>query len=114
MFKIGDIIQTLKGIVEARLELVKQDIQEQFIGIVFRLLLLIFMFLVGLMVLLFLSFSLAFYLSQYTNSAYMGFLLVGGIYFVIMAIIYFTRHSESIQRYAETALRGFIFNKKKN
>lgn len=117
MLKLGEIISTVKGIVETKLELVKYEIQEEFIGIVFRILLLTFMVALGLLVLLFFSFSLAFFLSQYTKSPYMGFLLVGGLYLILLGGVYFARYSGGMQRGVESGLRRFIFskrNKKKN
>ncbi len=112
MFKLGEIVGTVKGIVETKLELLKNDIQEEFIGIIFRFLLLIFMISLGLLVILFFSFSLAFFLSQYTNSPYMGFLLVGALYLVLFGIVYYVRYSERVQRGSEIALRRFVFNKR--
>jgi hypothetical protein len=113
MLRIGKIIDTVKGIVETKVELVKHEIQEEFIGIVFRILLLTFIILAGLLVILFFSFSLAFYLSQYTNSAYMGFLLVGAIYLILMTLLYYTRYSDTVQKAVEIGLRKFIFKKRK-
>jgi uncharacterized membrane protein YqjE len=112
MLKIGEIIETVKGIVETKVELVKYEIQEEFIGIVFRIMLLIFISAVGLLVLLFFSFSLAFFLSQYTKTSYMGFLMVGGLYLILMAVLYYTRYSQAVQRTVESGLRSFIFKRR--
>jgi uncharacterized membrane protein YqjE len=113
MLKLGELVNTVKGIVETKFELVKIQIQEELTGIIFRILLLTFMIALALLVLLFFSFSLAFFLSQYTNSPYMGFLLVGGLYLVLFGIVYYVRYSDRVQSSAETMLRRFIFNKKK-
>lgn len=116
MLKIGEIIETVKGIVETKVELVKYEIQEEVIGIIFRIMLLTLISSVGLLVLLFFSFSLAFFLSQYTKSPYMGFLLVGGLYLILMGVLYYTRYSQTMQRAVESGLRNFIFksrNRKK-
>jgi hypothetical protein len=113
MLRLGELINTVKGIVETKVELVKFEIQEKLIGIVFRILLLTFMIVLALLVILFLSFSLAFFLSQYTKSPYMGFLLVGAIYLVLFGIAYYSRYSDTVQSGAESMLRRFIFNSKK-
>lgn len=113
MLKLGELVSTVKGIVEAKFELVKIQIQEELTGIIFRILLLIFMIALGLLVLLFFSFSLAFFLSQYTKSPYMGFLLVGALYLVLFGIVYYSGQSDRVQSGAETGLRKFIFNRKK-
>ncbi len=113
MLKIGEIVQTVKGIVETKLDIVKLEIQEEFLGIVSRILLLLFMCAVFLLVLLFFSFSLAFFLSQYTNSPYLGFLLVGLIYLTVLAFLYYTRYSNTFQRNVQEGLKVFIFNARK-
>ncbi|MBB6326745.1 glucan phosphoethanolaminetransferase (alkaline phosphatase superfamily) [Algoriphagus iocasae] len=113
MLKIGEIVQTVKGIVETKLDIVKLEIQEEFLGIVSRILLLLFMCAVFLLVLLFFSFSLAFFLSQYTNSPYLGFLLVGLIYLTVLAFLYYTRYSNTFQKNVQEGLKVFIFNARK-
>ncbi|MBN3581292.1 phage holin family protein [Algoriphagus aestuarii] len=113
MLKIGEIVQTVKGIVETKVEIVKLEIQEEFLGIISRILLLLFMCAVFLLVLLFFSFSLAFFLSQYTNSPYLGFLLVGLIYLMVLAFLYYTRYSKSIQKNVQEGMKVFIFNARK-
>lgn len=113
MFKIGEIVQTLKGIVETKMDIVKLEIQNEFLGIISRVLLLLFMCAVFLLVLLFFSFSLAFFLSQYTNSPYMGFLLVGLIYLAFLGILYYTRYSNRMQDSVQNGLKIFIFNARK-
>ena len=113
MLKIGEIIQTLKGIVETKVELIKLEIQDEFLGVISRLLLLFLMSAICLLVLLFFSLSLAFYLSQFTNSPFMGFLLVGLLYLVILAFLYLTRYSKTIQRNIQEGMKVFIFNARK-
>ncbi|EAZ82093.1 phage holin family protein [Algoriphagus machipongonensis] len=113
MLNIGDIVQTVKGIVETKIDIVKHDIQEEFLGIISRLLLLFFMAAICLLVLLFFSFSLAFYLSQFTNTPFMGFLLVGLIYLAILGFLYVSRYSKSIQRNIQSGMKVFIFNARK-
>jgi cytochrome c biogenesis protein CcdA len=113
MLKLGKIVHTIKGVVETKVELVKFEIQEKFVEIIFRLLFLTFLIVLGLLVLLFFSFSLAFFLSQYTELPYMGFLLVGGLYLILFGVVYYLRYSEHVQYGIETGLRRFIFNKKK-
>ncbi|HSF52425.1 MAG TPA: phage holin family protein [Algoriphagus sp.] len=114
MLKIGEIVQTVKGIVEARIGIVKQEIQEQFVGILSRLILLIAIGSMLLLVFLFLSLSLAFFLSQITKSPYLGFLIVALIYFLIVLVMILSRDSLSFQKKVEIALKDFIFKIKSN
>jgi hypothetical protein len=109
MLKVGEIVQTLKGIVETRVGLVKQEIQEEFLSILSRLILLIVIGTMIMMFFVFLSLSLAFYLSQVTQSPYLGFLLVALLYLLVALILYIIRDSLRVQDKSGSALRTFIF-----
>jgi hypothetical protein len=109
MLKIGEIVQTLKGLIEARIGLVKQEIKDEFVGILSRLILLVVIGSMLVLGLLFLSFSLAFFLSQVTKSPYLGFLIVALLYFLGVLVMILTRDSLSIQDRVELMLNSFIF-----
>ena len=109
MLKIGDIVQTVKGIIEARVGLVKQEIQSEFVGILSRLILLIAIGCMFLLAILFLSLSLAFFLSQVTKSPYLGFLIVALIYFLAVMLMVLSSDSSSMQQRVELMLKNFIF-----
>lgn len=112
MLKIGEIVQTVKGIVETRIGIVKQEIQDEFVGILSRLILLILIGSMLLLVLLFLSFSLAFFLSQITKSPYLGFLIVALLYLLVAVAMISSKDSGSLQQGVEKMLKGFIFRAK--
>ncbi|MBA4298512.1 MAG: hypothetical protein C0433_00150 [Cyclobacterium sp.] len=114
MLKISHIIETVKGIVETRVGLVKQEIQKQFVEILSRIILLILMGSLLLLVFLFLSLSLAFFLSQVTKSPYLGFLIVAMIYFMVVILLFQTKDSLQIQKKTEVLLNNFIFKMKRN
>lgn len=114
MLKIAEIVQTVKGIIETRVEIVKQEIQDEFVGIMSRIILLITIGSMLLLVFLFLSLSLAFFLSQVTKSPYLGFLIVALGYFLIVLFMILTRDSLQIQKRTEDLLKNFIFLIKKN
>ena len=95
MLKIGEIIQTVKGIVETKIDMVKLDIQDQISGILTRLIFLVMMGGSLLLVLLFFSLSLAFFLSQYFESPHMGFFLVGLLYLLVLLVLYLLRAKRS-------------------
>lgn len=114
MLKIAEIIQTVKGIIEARVGIVKQEIQDKFVGILSRLILLIAIGSMLLLVFLFLSLSLAFFLSQVTKSPYLGFLIVALMYFLIVLVMILTRDSLRFQQMVEDLLKDFIFKLKSN
>ncbi|MBN7810048.1 phage holin family protein [Algoriphagus sp. H41] len=112
MLKIGEIVQTVKGIIEARIGIVKQEIQDEFVGILSRLILLVVIGSMLMLVFLFLSLSLAFFLSQVTKSPYMGFLIVALLYFLVVLAMIVTRDSLRTQQRVERMLKNFIFKVK--
>ncbi|TDQ17289.1 putative superfamily III holin-X [Algoriphagus boseongensis] len=115
MLKIGEIVQTLKGIVETRIGMVKQEIQEEFLTILSRMILLIIMGSMIFMSFIFISLSVAFFLSQVTKSPYLGFLIVALVYLMLVLILYVSRDSLRLQEKTGTALNNFIFRRiKKN
>ena len=113
MLKIGEIVQTVKGIVETRIGIVKQEIQEEFVSILSRLVLLFVVASMIMMAFIFLSLSLAFYISQVTQSPYLGFLIVALIYLLLVIVLYLTRDSFRLQRKAGNILDDFIFKSRK-
>lgn len=110
MLKVGEIIQTLKGIVETKIDLVKSEIQDQFVGMMAKIILYILIGVMSFIVLIFLSLALAFYISQFTKLPYMGFLLVALIYLLIVVVLFLTRKSESFHTKIQGSLRDSIFS----
>jgi Ca2+/Na+ antiporter len=113
MLNLGEIVQTIKSIVETKVQLIKSEIQDEFVGILSRLILLLIMGSLTLLVLLFMSLSLAFFISQVTQSPYLGFLVVALMYLLVVMVLYLTRDSHSIQNQINSSLKNFIFNPKK-
>lgn len=113
MLKIGELVQTVKGIVETRIGLIKQEIHEEFVSILSRLVLLFLIVGMTMLAFIFLSLSLAFYLSQITQSPYLGFFIVALIYLLIVMILFLTRGSFSLQKKAGNVLDDFIFKSRK-
>ncbi|PZX57854.1 phage holin family protein [Algoriphagus chordae] len=109
MLKIGEIIQTVRGIVETKIDMVKLDIQDQFAGVLTRMIFLIMMGGSLLLVLLFLSLSLAFFLSQYFESPHMGFLIVGVLYLFVLLVLFLLRDHDPTEEKMQKGLKNFIF-----
>jgi len=110
MVNFTEIIQTIKSLVETRIELVKSDIQDQLVGMLSRLILLILIGSIGLVSGLFLSLSFAFFISQVTQTPYLGFLVVALCYLVIVVFLYLTKDSVGFQQKFHAFLKQFIFN----
>ncbi|RPA69723.1 phage holin family protein [Cyclobacteriaceae bacterium YHN15] len=113
MLNISEIIQTIKQLVEVRIQLIQDEISEQLSTVLARIFLLLLMATVSVMILLFASFSLAFYLSELMYSTYKGFLYVALIYLLIFVFIYFLKDAKSILDSFQKFLRNFIFRKRK-
>lgn len=113
MLNISEIIQTIKQLIDVRVQLVKDEISEQFASVLSRIFLLLMMATVSVMVLLFASFSLAFYLSELMYSTYKGFLYVALLYLLVFVLIYFLKDAKSIVESFQKFLKHFIFRGKR-
>lgn len=113
MLNISEIIQTIKQLIDVRVQLVKDEISEQFASVLSRIFLLLLMATVSVMVLLFASFSLAFYLSELMYSTYKGFLYVALLYLLVFVLIYFLKDAKSIVESFQKFLKHFIFKGKR-
>jgi uncharacterized membrane protein YqjE len=113
MLNISEMIQTIKQLVDVRVQLIQDEISEQLSSFLTRIFLLLLMATVSVMVLLFASFSLAFYLSELMYSTYKGFLYVALIYLLVFVFIYFLKDAKSIVDSFQKFLRNFIFSRKK-
>ncbi|PSL02898.1 phage holin family protein [Cecembia rubra] len=109
MLNISEIIQTIKQLIEVRMQLIKDEVNEKISTIMARIFLLLLMMTVSVMVLLFVSFSLAFYLSEKMYSTYKGFLYVGLLYLLIFILIYFLKDSKGILGSFQNFLKNFVF-----
>ncbi|SMD42069.1 Putative Holin-X, holin superfamily III [Aquiflexum balticum DSM 16537] len=113
MFNVSEIIQTIKQLIEVRISLVKEEINDHLTAIFARIFLLIMMATVSLMALLFASISLAFYLSEKMYSTFKGFLYVSLIYVLVLVLLYFIRESSSITNPTQKFLKKFVLGKRK-
>lgn len=113
MLNVSEIIQTIKKLIEVRLTIVRDEIQGQFSSFFTRIFILVMMGIVSILVLLFFSISLAFYISELTYSTYKGFLYVGFVYLLVLFLLYTLRNSGRIRSSLQESLSEFIFNKKK-
>jgi uncharacterized membrane protein YqjE len=113
MLNISEMIQTIKQLVEVRIQLIQDEISEQLSSVLTRIFLLLLMATVSVMVLLFASFSLAFYLSELMYSTYKGFLYVALLYLLVFVFVYFLKDAKSIVDSFQKFLRNFIFRRRK-
>lgn len=114
MFNVSEIIQTIKQLIEVRITLVKEEINDRISAIFARIFLLVMMAATSMMVLLFASISLAFYLSELMYSTFKGFLYVSLIYVLLLVLLYFIRESTRITNPTQKFLKKFILGKRKS
>ena len=96
MLNVSEIIQTIKQLIEVRVQLIKSEIQDQFSDIFSRIFILVLMGLASLMILLFASLSLAFYLGEILYSPFKGFLYVAVIYLLLFVLLFLIRESRGL------------------
>jgi|SRR5690606_34862568 hypothetical protein len=109
MSNISEIVNTIKKLIDVRLEMIKEEIRVRISSFIARIAILVLMGIFALFLLLFISLSLAFYLSEVTRSPFLGFLYVAGIYLVILVILYFVRNSLQLQASLRSSLSRFVF-----
>jgi hypothetical protein len=113
MLNVSEIIQTIKQLIEVRVEIVKSEIQDQFSDMFSRIFILVLMGMSFLMLLLFASLSLAFYLGEFLYSPFKGFLYVGLLYLLLFVVLYLLRESISLLDSFKQFFKTFIFKGKK-
>lgn len=86
-FSLKGVIQKAKEYFKNWKDLSGLIVVERLSTIISGLLIDVLMVFLGLIILIFLSFSLAFYLGQVTGSTALGFLLVSGIYLLLVIVI---------------------------
>jgi hypothetical protein len=114
MLNISEIIQTIKQLFEVRLQLIKDEVQEQFSRLMTKIVVLVLIGVSALMILLFASIALGFYLSEVTQSTPLGFLYVALVYLVLFIILFIIKNSSGLQVSVQRVLRVFMFNPKKH
>ncbi len=113
MLNVSEIIQTIKQLIEVRVQLVLDSIQEKFAAILTKVILIASIAFFGFLVLLFGSLSLAFYLSELTYSTFLGFLYVALIYLLILIVLIIINNSKNIKSKMEDSFKSSMFNNKK-
>lgn len=86
-FSLKGVIQKAKEYFKNWKDLSALIVVERLSTIISGLLIDVLMVFLGLIILIFLSFSLAFYLGEVTGSTALGFLLVSGTYLLLVIII---------------------------
>ncbi len=93
---VEKLIDTIQKIIELRISMIKEEIEEKVSSTLAKLLpLLLFLFCV-ISLILFASFTLAFYFAQELNSMVKGFGLVSLIYLVLSIIFFLMKDNKNV------------------
>jgi Putative Actinobacterial Holin-X, holin superfamily III len=85
--RLDAIIEHLTGLIEARLELAKLEIREEVAKVGARIISTIVLVFLLVMIIIFLSFSIATWLNSLTDSVYLGYFIVTGFYVLVLVLL---------------------------
>ncbi|AWW30931.1 phage holin family protein [Echinicola strongylocentroti] len=114
MLNFSEIINTVKRLIEVKIQMLKNDLQDELSAVITRVAILSMMVIVSVLILLFGSIALAFYFAELTYSNSLGFLYVGLIYVGLLVFLYIIKDSKGIQKNIGLVLNTFLFFRKKN
>ena len=84
--KIGELKDNLVKLIEAKFELTKLNVQDKIEGVVVKAAHALITFILGVIVLIFLSILLALGMSYLLESSWLGFLIVFAFYAMLLAV----------------------------
>ena len=105
---IATLVETLKDYIMLQKKYLKYDVVEKLVRLSAALLLAVIIFALVLAVVLYMSFALAYYLASSTCVAG-GFAIVGGIYLLLLFVIYYKRKAW-IERPLVRMLAGILLD----
>lgn len=114
MLNISEIIQTVRQLIDVRIQMIKEEINQQLAAVLARIFLLFFIGLVLLLILIFASFTLAYLISEWARTPYMGFLVVSLLYVLVLVGLYMMRNSKRLIGGIHFILTQFLFGGKKD
>ncbi|MFZ9980633.1 MAG: phage holin family protein [Cyclobacteriaceae bacterium] len=92
---IDNLVKSFTEYVEARVALIKKEIRDELAHQISRIVIMVFMMLIGLLTIAFLSIALGFWLSELLGSSTYGFLSVGGLYLLFSLVLWVGRDRAS-------------------
>jgi uncharacterized membrane protein YqjE len=93
LFKLENVLQSVTGYVETRVELFKLEIRTDVAKAISRAMALLFLSFLAFLFLLFLSIGLAFFMNSIFESQHIGFFILAVVYGVLFLVFYLTRKS---------------------
>lgn len=85
--KLEGLLESVKGYIDTRMQIVKLEFHEKTANAITSLLFIFLAGFMGLMMMLFVSLALGYYLNYLLNSNYLGFAIMA-LFFLIMVVIF--------------------------
>ncbi len=104
--KIGELKENLVKLIEAKFELTKLNVQDKIEGIAVKAAYAFITFILGIVVIIFLSILLALGLNHLIGSYWLGFLVMFGFYVIILAIFIFAK--DAVQSAIKKGVEGIV------
>ena len=98
---INKLKEALTGYLKVKIELLKLDITEHLSKVLAQVIALMIIFIVALFVLAFASLTLANFLNGIWDSTYLGYLVLTGIYVLLLFIVIYLLKSGKMKHYLE-------------
>ena len=102
--RLDSIVEHLTGLLEARLEFFKIEAKEEIAKILARVLAAMVLAFLGVMIVVFLSFSLAVWFNALLESSYWGYFIVTGAYLLVFVLLIVFKVHKRIQNLLERML----------
>ena len=108
LFKSNAIVDVAQQLFQSKVESWKMDLYKKLSDVLASIILIIIISFIILMMLLFLGFGLSFYLNIILGSAYLGFLIVGGVFMIAAWIMSLTIRSGYFQHKLYTIIMRIL------
>ena len=91
MESIRELVDKSKDYLETKIELTKLKTIDKSADIISTVIVMVFMIFIGTLFIIFISTALALMLGKWLGAWYVGFLIVGGLYAILLLLIYIQR-----------------------
>ena len=104
MLNINKLKEALSGYIKVKLELFKLDIAEHLSRVLAQLVAYLVIFFILGLVILFVSLGVSLFLNEVLKSAYLGFIIVSGVYLVLLLFVFMLLKSGKLNAVFESIL----------
>ena len=102
--KLDGLLEGIKGYIEARIQLFKLEMQEKASNVMATVIFIVMVAFCALMTLIFMSFALGFFLGHLLGNNYIGFLIIGLFYMLILIVFAMNIGKGAIHRKVKNAI----------